>query len=190
MAHAVEMVKLATGCTLSGYATSIPPCLTSEINSRASLSGHPSPRLLGLLNVRYILASRRLDEPDLKLAADFGGQQIYQNLQALPRAFVVGAAQTLKDETAVLADLPQIEPGSVALLSSPLPSPLAGNSPVQEATIVSYRSGRVRVAVQRLLPGLLILSQTWAPGWRVTDNGRVANVLGYLLVRARFHGQR
>ena len=48
---------------------------------------------------------------------------------------------------------------------------------MQEATIASYRAGRVRVAVQRMSPGLLILSQTWAPGWRVTDNGRVANVL-------------
>jgi hypothetical protein len=177
MAHAVEIIKLATGCTLSGYATGIPPCLTSEIGSRVSFSAHLNPRLMGLLNVRYILSSRPLDEPDLKLVADFGAQQIYQNQQALPRAFVVSAARTLENEAAVLAALPQIEPGTVALLDSQLPSPLAGDGPAQEATIVSYQPGLVQVAVRRLSPGLMILSQTWVPGWRATDNGRAAPVL-------------
>jgi hypothetical protein len=177
MAHAVEIIKLATGCTLSGYATGIPPCLTSEIGVGASLSASPNPRLLGLLNVRYVLSSHPLNEPDLILIADFGAQKIYQNRRALPRAFVIGAARTLEDEAAVLAALPQIEPGSVALLSTQLPSLLPGDGSAQEATIVSYRPGQVQVAVQRPSPGLLVLSQAWAPGWRVTDNGRVANVL-------------
>ena len=177
MSHVVELVKLATGCALSGYATGIPPCLTSEIDPTARLSTRPDPRLLGLLNVKYVLTSRFLDEPDLKLVADFGVERIYQNQRFLPRAFVVSAARTLDSEGAVLAGLADVEPGSTALLGSELPQPLKDDAPVQEATVSGYRPGHVQVMVRRQSPGVLILSQTWAPGWRVTDNGRLASVL-------------
>jgi hypothetical protein len=177
MGHAVELIKLATGCTLRGYATGIPPCLTSEIDPKAYLRAEPNARLLGLLNVKYVLASHPLANPDLTLVADFGGQRIYQNGRALPRTFVVSAARTLESEEAVLSALPAIEPGAVALLASPLPRPLTDSAVPQEANIASYHSGRMQILVSRATPGLLVVSQTWMPGWRATDNERAVNVL-------------
>jgi hypothetical protein len=177
MGHAVDLIKLATGCSLSGYATGIPPCLTAEIDPMAYLSARPDARLLGLLNVKYVLSSHTLDDPDLTLVADFGAQHIFQNRQALPRAFVVGTAQTMASEKDVLTALPQIEPGSVALLVEPLPLPLTDDAPLQEANIVNYRPGRLQISVKRSSPGLLVVSQTWAPGWRATDNGHAISVL-------------
>jgi len=177
MGHAVELIKLATGCRLSGYATGIPPCLTSELDSKAYLSARPNAKLLGLLNVQYVLSSQPVDDPDLKLTADLGTQKIYQNQRVLPRAFVVSAARTLENEAAVLSALPQVEPGSVALLVGPLPQPLTDDIPLQEANRVSYRPGHLQISVERSAPGLLVVSQTWAPGWRATDNGRATSVL-------------
>jgi hypothetical protein len=177
MRHSVELIKQATGCTLSGYATGIPPCLTSEIDPRAYLAARPDARLLGLLNVKYILSSRPLDDANLELVREFGPQRIYQNRKFLSRAFVVSAARTVPNVDDVLAALPTLEPGELVLLPAQLPAPLIGHHPPQEVNVISRRAGYFQLATERQSPGMLIVSETWAPGWRATDNGRPVGVL-------------
>ncbi len=177
MRHSVELIKQATGCTLSGYATGVPPCLTSEIDPQAHLAARPNARLLGLLNVKYVLSSRPLDDADLELVREFGSQRIYQNRKFLPCAFVVSAAQTVSNADALLAALPSLEPGVLALLPAQLPAPLTGHHPPQEVNVISRRAGHWQLATDRQSPGMLIISETWVPGWRATDNGRPVSVL-------------
>jgi uncharacterized membrane protein (UPF0136 family) len=90
----VDFMQGATGVPAQGYSVTLPPYAsgTPETdNSRYS----PDPALLGLLNVRYVVAEFPLDESQLALLARFGRVRVYQNLLELPRAWVQPSDQPL-----------------------------------------------------------------------------------------------
>jgi len=76
-------------------------------------------KLLGLLNVKYIFSLDPIRHPALKLAKDVRNDvKVYENLESLPRAFIVSEfieADTPEQELACLLD-PQTDPGRVAVL--------------------------------------------------------------------------
>jgi hypothetical protein len=117
-----------------------------------------------------------------------GDVKIYQNLQTLPRAYVTGDVAVADDDAAVLAALadPSFEPaGQVVLLAEELAaaglleqaerldSP-AGGAAVQ---VVSYQPERVALDVALDAPGVLVLADTWYPGWQATVDGENAALL-------------
>jgi len=176
MGHYVELIKQASGCTIEGYGTGVPPCLTSEVDTTAYRQARPRPPLLGLLNVRYVLTSVPYDDPDMELVADFGATRIYENRRWLPRAFVLFQAQVLPDQAAVLESLPQIDPGRTALLAEPLPSLLGKPLSPVPAEITARSANGLQVRTQIEQPGLLMVSRTWMPGWRAWVDGQPVRV--------------
>jgi uncharacterized membrane protein YfhO len=56
-------------------------------------------------------------------------------------------------------------------------TPGAGTAPARTATISSYEPDRVVVDVGAGAPGLLVLTDTYMPGWQATVGGRPAQVL-------------
>ncbi|MBN1956450.1 MAG: YfhO family protein [Anaerolineae bacterium] len=174
--HYVELVKLASGCQVEGYGTGVPPCLTTEVDPTAYRRAHPDPALLGLLNVRYVLTSLVHDDPDLELVADWGTERLYANRRFLPRAFVVFQTQVVPDQAAVLAALPQVDPAQIALLTEPLDISLEGSRPLVPAMVEEHSANDLTVYVDIPCPGLLVVSQTWMPGWRAWIDGQPARV--------------
>lgn len=123
-----------------------------------------------------------------------GDVKVYQNLEALPRAVVVGQVAVAADDAAALAALadPSFEPAERVVLlaqdlaaaglldqAAQLASPAAG-APAQ---VVSYQPERVALDVTLDAPGALVLADTWYPGWQATVNGEPAALLraNYLL---------
>lgn len=138
-------------------------------------------RLLGLMNVRYVISRQPL--PDLMPV--FGGDdvRVYANPYVLPRAWVVYRARALSDPDHLLAELasPTFDPTSEVLLSAgdspPLPNPQSAVCNLQSAvSLLRYSSNQVTISAVLPQPGYLVLVQTFYPGWRVRIDGLPSQV--------------
>ena len=96
LAAYAEFMHTATGVPDDGYSVSLPPFASGRpaIDNRDYL---PDPEQLGLLNVRYVAAEFPLHHDRLKLVTQYGTTRIYQNLSALPRAWVLSQGEVLND---------------------------------------------------------------------------------------------
>jgi uncharacterized membrane protein YfhO len=111
-----------------------------------------------------------------------GDVKIYANQDLLPRAYVVTetvAAQTAQEALQLLQDQlaaqPTVLPTTVVEGSPALSG--AGRDGTVSAEIVSYAPERVEVRAGTAVPGLLVLSDAFYPGWRATVDGQEAPVV-------------
>lgn len=152
---------------------------------RQGLFNDYSPKLLGLMNVKYLLAIAPFPQ-DTELPADFvsvkeievgsglPNLRIYQNKKFLPRAFLV-------------ADF-QVEPDPQALLNlllsekfSPLEKVLLEKTPKLVSTgplprksfvkITSYENQKVTLKADLGKPAFLVLTDSYYPGWQAKVDG-------------------
>lgn len=110
---------------------------------------------------------------------DDGRFQVFENRKAYPRAFVVSDFKVLSDEEDVLrlmfekdTDLLQ----TVFLQEKPDTTKLnAANS--SNVSFVSYKYNNVVLEVNTSSSGILVLTDDYYPGWKVTVNGRNQKIL-------------
>ncbi len=138
--------------------------------------------LLDLLGVRYILTTQTINNPNYALAHT-GEVNIYKNLDALPRAFLVndkldlpGQAQpsgwTDEFNTALRSLNPRqkvILDGTATGLGRDLTAADAAASVASLAeavNITAYAPNEVKLAAQTAQPGWLVLADSYFPGWR------------------------
>lgn len=151
--------------------------------------------LVDLLNVRWVIASHapgprwverfrpRPGEPPLATHERIWDGQlgVYENPEALPRAFVVyqatvvppvaGQAPRARD-LALGRALLALDPRTTALLEeTPDPAPAGRPLPLTPARVVEAARDRVVVEAEAVEPGVLVLSETTYPGWRATVDG-------------------
>lgn len=74
----VDFMERASGVPVSGYSVTVPPFENGDPQT-ANEGYIPDARLLGLLNVAYVLAEYDLDAPGLVLAQRFGETRLYTN---------------------------------------------------------------------------------------------------------------
>jgi Bacterial membrane protein YfhO len=107
---------------------------------------------------------------------------LYENEMVLPRAFLVRRVRGVPSEQ-VLEQIPWLDPTTEALVSDPLPAgwpvraSLARRPPLPPVRVAEYAPHRVRLETTVDEPVLLILSDTYAPGWQAWDNGRPVAIL-------------
>jgi hypothetical protein len=121
--------------------------------------------LLGLMSVR-VLVNATLGEP------------FVENPAFLPRARLVTGARIEPDDERALETLRS--PGfaretTVVLASGKARDPQPGQQ--GQARIVEAKPGRVGVRVEAPSPALLVLSDTWFPGWTATADGERREIL-------------
>ncbi|MGQ0722357.1 MAG: hypothetical protein ACT4PE_12415 [Candidatus Eiseniibacteriota bacterium] len=131
--------------------------------------------LLDLLNVRYVLAERSAGAlPGLE-AVHASDLAVHRNPGALPRAFLVGEVRVVEEPAALLAAMaaPSFRPDLWAYSAVPIdgPEPLGGVSP-GTARVLRHLPERVAVEVQADRPALLVLADSWYPGWKASVAGR------------------
>jgi len=134
-------------------------------------------RFIDAGNVRYIVGPPGIAVDFLKPV--FQGQQatVYENLGALPRAWVVGRA-TRAGEAQTLAAMqqPGWDPRTTAVVESPRDLALAGPGLRGAARVVSDEPDRVAIDAQSSGAGLLVLADNWYPDWKATVDGRPAEI--------------
>ncbi|HEX5418083.1 MAG TPA: YfhO family protein, partial [Chloroflexota bacterium] len=108
-----------------------------------------------------------------------GEVQVFENTHALPRAFLVGRVKVVDGPQAAIAAMKQesVDPRDLAIVET-----LPGNAPGDvlpgggNAEIIGYASSNVTIAVDASAPSLLVLTDTYYPGWKATVDGREAPI--------------
>lgn len=153
------------------------------------VSGTASP-LLDLLDVRYVVIDRSLppDRPDVRALTESrkrvyqdGRVAIYERVPNPRHAWIVHEVQQASQDEA-LAQLASgaVDPFRTALVETPMALPPGARpvDPAQEsARIVTYRPDEITIDVTTPAPGLLVLSEIYAPGWSATVRGQAAAVV-------------
>lgn len=104
--------------------------------------------------------------------------QIFENVDVLPRAFVVGqAVECVGMETQQRIDqVEQLDPRQTVQLESDV-LPDGPRSEFREAQIDEYKADRVTVSVALDAPGYLVLTDLFHPGWKATVDEQATEIL-------------
>ncbi len=112
-----------------------------------------------------------------------GDVKIYENQNALPRAFIVHQTKVVSDTQAAIARLkdPTFNVAAAVVRQAKegegLGAILLGQaSPEDNVAITSYQAEKIELAADLNSPGWLILTDAWYPGWQVTVNGQSAEI--------------
>jgi hypothetical protein len=141
-------------------------------------------RALGLLGVHHLLQQPR-DRPLRSLRIVYAGRdaRVYANPEALPRAFVVDRQRLVSDGDAAREAIvaPGFRARAEAVTEEPIPGlPRNGRdapaAPAGSARIARYEDERVDVRTSTGRPALLVLTDSFFPGWKATVDGEEARV--------------
>lgn len=143
-----------------------------------------NPKMLNLLNVKYILTTKSLDDDsynllfnktitklDVRKQLKFNQTvYVYENTNYLPRAFVVDNFKVILNDGEVLEELKKNDFDSrkyVILEKSPNAS-VENIDDYSESTveIVNYTPNKITVYVNMKNPGFVVLSEVWYPAWK------------------------
>ncbi len=141
--------------------------------------------VLGLLGTRWIVAEPNAELPPtmprdvLSIAYRGADATVLDDHLAVPRAFVASRIDVAAGERGELLAVAQ--PGFDARREVVMPSseladlPLAPGGGV--ARVTGEQDARVTLEARLARRGLVVLDDTWAPGWRVSVDGRAARAL-------------
>ncbi len=120
-----------------------------------------------------------LDRNDLTLAFRSHTAAMWENLDVLPRAFLVHASQIVPDDQ-VIARLqdPAFDPRRVVFLAEGESLVESGRSDERDdrVEIVKYEPERVTIRVETTRASYLVLADTWYPGWVAMVDGQTATI--------------
>ncbi|MDT8318435.1 MAG: YfhO family protein [bacterium] len=146
-----------------------------------------NPKLLSLLNTKYILVSENNDlrrvfrgmpdmEKKIPLIMKDEKFKMYKNKAYLDRAFIVNQVRIVSDEKYVLGYMTKtaFDPvAEVVLEEKPVRPDGKVNAPADanRATIESYTPNHVTINAELKQEGVLVLADTYYPDWKVYVDG-------------------
>ncbi len=127
--------------------------------------------LLSLLNVKYIIANEEIKDKRVELAYSDEKVNIYRNNELLPRASIVSDYKVISDGQEALDFLSSkdFNPVDVVVLNEEparfekIPGSKHSNATVE---IKDYSSSKVILNTNIPSSGILVLSDTFYPGWK------------------------
>jgi len=145
-----------------------------------------NPRVQNLVGARYIIIASNAQLPpnyfgpdSVRVIRDFGGVKIYQNDNALPRAFLTDRYQVIPDRHGIY---PEIIGGTsnlrelVYLEEKPPPDIIPVDSGAMTAEIVSYAIDSVLINVKTDQNAMLVLTDNYYPKWEAFVDGDKTNI--------------
>ncbi|GAB4406903.1 MAG: hypothetical protein Kow00123_19660 [Anaerolineales bacterium] len=179
--RALRASLLPNLCALEGLetASNYDPLLLArhaELRARAeAATGDAQKRLLGLMNVRYVVARAAPD--GWRVVQDSPGMVIAENDAVFPRVRVVSCARQVRapDEWDRILRDGDFRPDCAWLETAPA----IATDAAQAGTVLSWAASPNGLTVRARTdgPAYLVLSETYHQGWRAWDNGAPAPVL-------------
>ena len=139
------------------------------------------------MNVKYIISQQELKLDKLALVLAEDNYKLYENKNVLPRAYMIYNIDVIKDEQIALAHLLSgtFDFRHQAILENALPVHQASRIQIpnafdtfagQNIDFVNYDNDTVTLTVFTKTPGLLVMSDLYAPGWHVQVDGQAATI--------------
>ena len=134
-------------------------------------------RFLDAANVRYLVAGAPLQGLPYPIVHSGPGGVVFENPNALPRAWLVGSAIAVPagSEIATMSD-PSFDFRATAIVDSMPGGALPGDPVSGSARIASYEPDRVVIETQADRDALLVLADTYYPDWSATVDGNDAHI--------------
>jgi hypothetical protein len=135
--------------------------------------------LIDFLNVKYVIARRALNLDKFIPVFQSDYFTIYENLQALPRAFMVYDSEVIKDSRVILDRLisGQHDFTGKILFEEPFQIPVQNSPDIKTEYSVAfsrYSNDEAVLSVFSNKPGFLVMSDLYTPDWRAKlDNRKV-----------------
>jgi hypothetical protein len=139
-----------------------------KFNARASFNN-----IMNLFNVKYILAPWPIEGTSIRIVEQTNGVYVHENPGVLPRAFMVGRvreAHTLPAASGILLSS-DFDPAREVILPEPLTLQLDTNQAASRVEVLQYRNNEVQLKVSAAGSGVLVLSDTYFPGWSAELDG-------------------
>jgi hypothetical protein len=137
--------------------------------------------LLDLAGLRYVFRTEALPPGDpFRRVASSGPTTLYENANALPRAYVVAGARVAhsEEEAAKALHEPGFNPRESVVLQTSEDLPWGpGGSVASEVRWVQRSSDGLRLEVSSPHDGYLVLSEADYPGWQATVDGQRTSIL-------------
>jgi len=156
-----------------------------------SINNLTNPKILDLLNVKYLISREKTNKTGFRLVLEKQGYMlereldpfkyysnktlplyVYQNENLLPRAFLVGNVKTVRDRRQILQELKSdsFDPTEYVILEDEFDKPLSEKNSFEEANLTYYSPNKIIIETSQEKPGILFISEIWQPGWNARDN--------------------
>ena len=134
--------------------------------------GFNRPHILDMLNVKYILTRKKINNPNFIPVNDLKG--IYENKKVLPKAWIVGNLKNVYSQRESLMEtlMTGFNPSNSAVVvdynGNDIPENVVG-----KANVKTKEENKIEIDCQSETGGLLVLSEIYyKPGWKAFVNGK------------------
>jgi len=130
-----------------------------------------------LFGVRYIIAAKPPEHAGPEVFAGAGGLKVYEQQDAFPRAWAVHSlvqVHGMNQGNRLIVDHLWDLRNQAFLLQAPPAVDVCGGT--ETVTLEDDRGGRVKIASNLACRGMVIVSDTFYPGWRAWIDGRPAKI--------------
>ena len=132
-------------------------------------------RVQAMLGVRYYLGAKPLRPDQVEVFTAATGHKVYWNPDTLPRTWVVHQARQAREaDVPLLLNDASIDLRNVAIVTREIPQLESCSG--DNASITGHDPDRVVIDAELACRGIVVLSDTWFPGWRATIDGREAAI--------------
>ncbi|HEU0076691.1 MAG TPA: YfhO family protein, partial [Longimicrobiaceae bacterium] len=137
-----------------------------------------SPAFMNAGNVRWLVSGVEFQDPRLR-EVHRGSALVYENLGALPRAYLVPQVVTTAPDASGLEAMrqPAFDPRTTAVVAAAAPVRLPAGPLNGAAQVAEYTPDRVVVQTRADREALLVLADNFYAGWEARVDGRPAPVL-------------
>jgi hypothetical protein len=184
----ILQVPIASGISPLALENSIQLRLLLHDGNRAGwyypLEKLDSP-VLDLMNVRYVLTRaedipRFASLPKFRHVASLSGTEVFENTAVLPRFYFVRRATQVSSiaEAHQLIEQRKIDLHETALTDQPIDlGPSDDSATPGDVTVTRYEPSRIELSLRTSRASLLVLSETYYPGWNAWIDEQPTRIL-------------